>query len=1071
MSRNTRIKTFSLPVFLILTSSLWAQSLVMVSGNGQVVTEQFLTNAPLVVQAKDAAGRPVPGVSVTWAITQGTGTINPVSRTTDNNGQASANFLATTLQPGLSVSAATVTASSALGAVSFVVTTSGGGVGSPPPLVTLIKPVAGSTLTVMQGSTLPGAVSVNVGLQSGVQAGQPVPNVGVRIVNAQDPTAPSPAVCNGPGGLVLTDATGTAICDLIATGAPGPTQVYALVGEYHFTPQFIVQITPGASCTFALSAASQLFGPSGGTGSVNVIAAPGCGWTAVSNAGFATITAGATGLGNGTVSYSVTGTSASRSGTLTIAGQTYTINQNAGTPGGLAITSPANLAGGTVGAAYSAMLGATGGQPPYSWSISGALPPGLNLAASTGVISGTPSASGNYGFSATVRDNAGAIQSQNFTIAIQGGGSSSLTITNAGFPNGVVGQAYSQLLTSSGGCVTPFSPGPSFQVSAGSLPGGLSIVSNSDASRSIAGTPTANGTFNFTLTASDACANTAVANFSIVVGGGSGAQQMTISPASISFTVQTGSANVPADQTIGVNASAGALNYSVASSTSSGGNWLAIKSAASGSTPGSVVVSVANYSGLPAGTYNGLITITSAAANSPVIVPVTLSVLATPALVVSPGSFSVSQAATSGSNITRQEILLTNGGGTLHFTAAATTSKGSWLSVSAAEGNTPARIFAIIESGGLAPGTYSGSILITPAAGTPLTIAITLNVLPPAILVATPAPLSFVYQQGSAPPASQTVAVSSIGGSLNIAAFASTQSGGNWLSVDPPGAVTAANLTIAVNPAGLQPGTYTGTVNITPSNLAVAALSIPITLIVRQAPPNLTAVVNAASFAPGPVAPGEIVTLFGSAIGPSTLVGLHLTDAGNVDTAVSDTQVFFDGYLAPILYTSAGQVSVVVPYEVAGNASTNVQLQYLGARSNVLSFRVTDSAPGIFMVDMSGQGAILNQDFSINSAQNGAAPGSIVSIYATGEGQTDPVGLDGIITGSLLRRPRLNVSVQIGGQNADVLYAGAAPGQLAGLLQVNARVPLGVPRGVAVPVSIAIGSASSQAGVTVAIKP
>jgi len=171
------------------------------------------------------------------------------------------------------------------------------------------------------------------------------------------------------------------------------------------------------------------------------------------------------------------------------------------------------------------------------------------------------------------------------------------------------------------------------------------------------------------------------------------------------------------------------------------------------------------------------------------------------------------------------------------------------------------------------------------------------------------------------------------------------------------------------------------------------------------------------------------------------------------------------------VYTSAGQVSVVVPYEVAGNASTNVQLQYLGTRSNVLSFLVTDSAPGIFTLDMSGQGAILNQDFSINSAQNGAVPGSIVSIYATGEGQTDPGGLDGIITGSLLRKPRLNVSVQIGGQDADVLYAGAAPGQLAGLLQVNARVPLGVARGVAVPVSIAIGSASSQAGVTVAIKP
>src|ERR1700676_1688093 len=149
MSRNIRNKAFLLRFLLVLTGSLflgsplWAQSLIMVSGNGQVVTEQFLTNAPLVVQAKDAAGNPVSGVDVAWVLTQGTGTVNPISRKTDSNGQASANFLATTLQPGLSLSAATVTASSALGAVNFVVTTSGGGVGSPPPLVTLLKPVGG----------------------------------------------------------------------------------------------------------------------------------------------------------------------------------------------------------------------------------------------------------------------------------------------------------------------------------------------------------------------------------------------------------------------------------------------------------------------------------------------------------------------------------------------------------------------------------------------------------------------------------------------------------------------------------------------------------------------------------------------------------------------------------------------------------------------------------------------------------------------------------------------------------------------------------------------------------------
>jgi len=133
---------------------------------------------------------------------------------------------------------------------------------------------------------------------------------------------------------------------------------------------------------------------------------------------------------------------------------------------------------------------------------------------------------------------------------------------------------------------------------------------------------------------------------------------------------------------------------------------------------------------------------------------------------------------------------------------------------------------------------------------------------------------------------------------------------------------------------------------------------------------------------------------------------------------------------------------------------------------------VLDSLPGIFTIDASGygQGAILNQDNTINSSKNGADPGSIVSIYATGGGQTDPPSVDGTLPAGAMPT-HLPVKVQIAGEPADLLYAGTAPGEPSGVLQVNARIPADVARGTNVSVVITVGAVSSQGGVTVAIKP
>jgi Bacterial Ig-like domain (group 1)/Putative Ig domain len=409
---------------------LRGQSLILVSGNGQVVQSQFESSL-LVVEAEDSSGNPVAGVAVNWKITTGAGTLVRPVTTTGANGQASVTFLATDVPGGESFFASTVTASAASGTVNFVVTTSSAMPpnGGAPPLVQLVSPPQSNlNLSGPSGGTIAGGVVVRVFAQSGPQTGDPVPNVSVQIMNNLDPTSPSPAACNGPGGVVLTNASGTATCNLVISGAPGSYQLTAVVGGYQDTTPFTLTVTPGVTCSFSLSSNSQTFGASGGSGTVNVITTSGCGWAASSNASFITVTSGASGTGNGVVGFTVaSNTGATRTGTLTIAGQTYTVTQNAGIAGSLAINTPPDLAPGNVSSSYSVALSATGGTPPYTWSLSGSLPPGLALNASQGLISGTPTSAGTYGFSLTVRDSAGASQSQNFSIVVSPASTSGLT--------------------------------------------------------------------------------------------------------------------------------------------------------------------------------------------------------------------------------------------------------------------------------------------------------------------------------------------------------------------------------------------------------------------------------------------------------------------------------------------------------------------------------------------------------------------------------------------------------------------------------------------------------------------
>jgi uncharacterized protein (TIGR03437 family) len=241
-----------------------------------------------------------------------------------------------------------------------------------------------------------------------------------------------------------------------------------------------------------------------------------------------------------------------------------------------------------------------------------------------------------------------------------------------------------------------------------------------------------------------------------------------------------------------------------------------------------------------------------------------------------------------------------------------------------------------------------------------------------------------------------------------------------------------------------------------------------------NAAPTLTpaSVVNGASFVSGSIAPGEIVTLFGSAIGPPAPAYLTLTNPRLVANSLEGVEVYFNGVPAPMLYASAGQVNVVVPYSVAGKSTTTMQLEYLGALSAPVTLQVAATAPGVFSIAGSGQGpgAILNSDGNVNSPASPAARGDWVSIFATGAGVTTANGVDGYVTSAPPPVPIGNVAVTIGGVPCLVNYAGPAPGLVSGVLQINAQVPASVTPGLAMPVQISVGSSSSPPVVTVAVE-
>jgi len=545
---------------------------------------------------------------------------------------------------------------------------------------------------------------------------------------------------------------------------------------------------------------------------------------------------------------------------------------------------------------------------------------------------------------------------------------------------------------------------------------------------------------------------------------------------SFTYTVGAPSPNV---QSVTVGSTNQPLPYTaVAASTPTA--WLNVNPT-SGTTNAQTTLSVGvdGTKLTSAGTFTGTITVTpQVAGGAPAVINVT--VVVTAGTISAPTTTLSFLQVAGGSAPAAQTIAVTGSPAPLNFTVAASTtpSGGTWLTATPASGTTPGSISVSVNGASLQPGQYGGQVTITSsgANGSPITVPVVLNVVAPSTITASPTSLSFNYTIGQQAPASQTL---TIGTATPVSITAATQyqqgQPNGWLTVAPTQTSVPGTLSVSVTPGTLTAGTYNATISIS-SPTVLTPLTVPVTFTVLAIPkPVIVSVGNAASYSTGPLSPGENIVIFGTGIGPAALVQNGVTNNA-FGTVVGNTRVLFDGVAAPILYASATQTSAMVPYGVFGRTSTNIVVEFTDVQSTGLTYNVVGAAPGIYTLNQAGTGpgAIINQDgVTVNGPNTPEKRGNIISVYMTGEGQTSPPGVDGMIIPpvlSALKMPILPVTATVGGLPATIQYAGSAAGLVSGVMQVNLTIPANAPTGGAVPIVVTVGTFNSQGGVTVAVQ-
>lgn len=228
--------------------------------------------------------------------------------------------------------------------------------------------------------------------------------------------------------------------------------------------------------------------------------------------------------------------------------------------------------------------------------------------------------------------------------------------------------------------------------------------------------------------------------------------------------------------------------------------------------------------------------------------------------------------------------------------------------------------------------------------------------------------------------------------------------------------------------------------------------------------PQLAAegVVNAFSNLGGEVSPGEIITIYGSNLGPLEGVAFGFDPVtGELPRSGPGVSVTWNEIPAPFYFARTDQLNVGVPYELQDATEARLRVTVNGQANEAVTVPVVPTHPGLFP-------AIWNEDGTVNSPDNPAPVGSIIVLYATGQGVTIPASRTGAFpnpNAGTYPAPLGQTTLRIGGLAAELLFAGQAPGT-AGTMQINARVPFGVVPGSSVPVVLQVGAAESRNEVT-----
>ena len=227
---------------------------------------------------------------------------------------------------------------------------------------------------------------------------------------------------------------------------------------------------------------------------------------------------------------------------------------------------------------------------------------------------------------------------------------------------------------------------------------------------------------------------------------------------------------------------------------------------------------------------------------------------------------------------------------------------------------------------------------------------------------------------------------------------------------------------------------------------------------------------TAASINSTGISPGQIITIYGTNLGPTLVTTLTLDSTGTlVTTSLDGTQVLFNGIPGPMIFTSDGQIGVIVPYGIANQSTVNVVVSYLGLQTNPAQFKVVPANPGLFTLNESGKGdaAIIRvSDSSVISTTNPASVGDTLELYGEGYGvaTTNTSLPDGTVVVGTLPVPNATTVLLIDGQPVPTIYAGGAGGEVNGVLQINFTVPKLTPG--SHQVQVKVGSATSPVGVT-----